>query len=450
MTRNKEDIFAGRRNFIKHAISAGAASLVVPHMIPRHVLGGENRAAANNRVVIGVIGVGAMGSGLTRHFSFIEDVDVAAVADVDRNKAESVAGPMGIDSYQDYRHILDRKDIDAVVITTPEHWHALPAIHAAQAGKDIYCEKPISLTVREGRMMVEAVRKHKRVFQTGSQDRSALAAWLACMCIRNGRLGKIKRVIAYNHPSPYYNGLPGHAEPDDLDWDMYCGPVQPHPYHPQFRGVRGWVEFRDFAGHSMTSNGSHGFDQIQRALGMDESGPSEVWTEGNPYAPPIYRGGGKPNTRSPKVFMRYPGDITVELADAHLFGARFIGENGTVDLRRREYTFDPVELGPERISEDALDNEDLSIQLYRSRNHHRNWLDCIKNREETVATAEIGHRSATVCHLGNIARWVSQVTGETGQRLAWDAQKETFSNSDWANHFLDRPRRKPYQLPDTL
>ncbi|MFP4191147.1 MAG: Gfo/Idh/MocA family protein [Candidatus Hydrogenedentota bacterium] len=436
-----------RRRFLRKGALAGLTAAAAPMVLRSGVLAANGNPGANDRLALGLIGAGTMGPGLARIMSLEDDVAIAAVADVDLEKAEAVAGEHGADAHQDYRQMLDRDDIEAVIIATPEHWHGLPAIHAAQAGKDIYCEKPVSLTIREGRLMAEAVRKYERVFQTGSQDRSREANRKGCMLVRNGRIGAIKRVIAYNHASPEYNGLPGEPVPDFLDWDMWCGPVQPHPFHPQFRQVRGWVTFRDFGGHSMTSNGAHGMDQIQWALGMDEGGPVEVWTEGEPYDPPTRREPGLeqalPVQQRPNVFMRYPGDIVMELGDAPMWGGRFIGEEGELTIARGELRSDPPELAEEPL-------EDPEIEVEHSEHHYRNWLDCIKTREDPIAHVEVGHRSATVCHLANIARWVSEVTGETGEHLEWDPEKEEFTNSQWGNHFLDRPRRKAYDFPERI
>jgi len=434
-----------RRRFLRKGAAAGVAAVAAGPMVLRSgVLGANGNPGANGNIVLGLIGCGAMGTGLARGIADKADGTVAAVADPDREKAESVAADHGADVYQDYRAMLDRNDIDAVIVATPEHWHGLPTIHAAQAGKDIYCEKPISLTVREGQLMVEAVRKYGCVFQTGSQDRSRSDNYQACLHIRNGRLGKIERLLAHNHPSPELNGMPGHEVPDYMDWDLWCGPVQPHPYNPHFQTVRGWVSFQAFSGHGMTSNGSHGFDQIQWILGMDDGGPVEVWTEGEPFQPSINRGDAgrtEGDQRAPKVFMRYPGDIIVEGGGGPAWGGRFIGEEGEFNVERRDCYSDPPELYDEPL-------EDPGVEVERSEDHHRNWLDCIKTREDPIAHVDIGHRSAIVCHLGNIARWVSEVTGETGEPLKWDPEKEEFTNSQWGNHFLDRPRRQGYELPD--
>ncbi|MFP4173285.1 MAG: Gfo/Idh/MocA family protein [Candidatus Hydrogenedentota bacterium] len=445
-----------RRSFLKR-INAGAMTAAAPLILPSGVLATPGNAGANDRIVLGGIGMGVMGGNLRRAFSRLDDVRIAAVADVDLRKANAAAEEVGADAYQDYRELLDRQDIDAVFIATPHHWHALQTIHAAQAGKDIYCEKCLSHTIREGRLMADTVTKHNRVLQTGMQQRSGEEEHRGCMLIRNGRLGKIEKVIAHHYLSPWLNGLPGEPVPPELDWDMWCGPVQPHPYNPLLTAdtggatYGGWYSTRAFGGGEMTCFGPHGLDIVQRALGMDDAGPVEVWTEGEPFVSTTYRPDTFPDEPctqchtslqglEPKICMRYPGDVTVEFAEDINTGARFIGEEGSITIRRGHVSSEPVELAEEPL-------EEREVELYRSGDHHRNWLDCIKDRSQPVADVETGHRSATVCHLANIARWVSEVTGETGNRLQWDTEAEAFTNSDWGNHFLDRPRRASYQLP---
>jgi predicted dehydrogenase len=262
--------------------------------------------------------------------------------------------------------------------------------------------------------------------------------------VRSGRIGKVKKVIGHNYPSPWECGLPAQPVPDGLDWDLWCGPVPVVPYHEDLctpRAKPGWISFRSFSGGEMTGWGAHGLDQIQWALGMDESGPVELWTEGPKFDPPTYtqpesRSRGEKRCGTPKVFFRYAGDVVVELGNGPAGGAVFVGEKGTITIDRGRCSSDPPEIAKEPIREGE-------VRLARSDNHVQNWLDCIKSRQQPVADVEIGHRSATLCHLGNIARWA-------GRRLRWDPAKEVFPDDADANAWLDRPRRKPYELPETI
>ncbi len=433
-----------RREFLRRGTAAAVAGVGAPYVISSGVLGAADAPGANERIGIGAIGVGRQGGGLVGGLARSQATRIVAVADVNMARAEQMAARLGAQAYQDYRRLLERDDVDAIVTATPDHWRALVCIHACQAGKDVYAEKPMTLTIREGRLIVEAVRRHGRVFQTGSQQRSMAANRHGCELIRNGRVGKLQKVIAHNYPSPWECGLPQQPVPEGLDWDMWCGPTQVVPYHIDLytpRAQPGWISFRPHSGGEMTGWGSHGLDQVQWALGMDESGPVEVWTEGAEFDPPTYttpesRARGDRACSQPKVFFRYAGDIVMELGNGPSGGAVFVGEKGTITIDRAVCKSDPPEIAEEPI-------KDTDIRLYKSDNHMQNWLDCIKTREKPVADAEAGHRSATVCHLGNIAR-------QLGRRLQWDPIKEVFVGDDGANAYLDRPRRRRYRLPDRV
>jgi len=436
-----------RREFLQtsSAIVAGSTFTISGTKASGQIIG------ANERIILGAIGVGNQGrynaDTLLKHNN---NAQFAAISDVYLPRAKEVATKLGAkDVYQDYRKLLERKDIDGVLIATPHHWHALNAIHAAQAGKDIYCEKPLAYTIVEGRRIVEAVRKNKCVFQTGMQQRSGVRENSGCTHLLKGSIGKIKRVVGSNFNTPMELGVyPGQTIPDGLDWDVWCGPVTPPDYHFGIwdnRSKPSWVSVRPFSGGQMCDWGAHEFDMIQWGLGMDDAGPIEVWTEGKPYSPKTSSakstGNRHDGVNRPKLMMKYPGDITVELADGPGgFGARFEGEYGTITVSRSKFNSSIVDLVQ------PLEGDPKALTEY----HTENWLECIKSRRDPVANAEIGHRSTTVCHLGNIARWVSQITGVTGQKLQWDFRKERFTNSDEANKFLDRQRRKGYELPENV
>jgi len=433
-----------RRDFIRAAVASGAATFATPWLVPASAFG------ANDRIVLGGIGVGNQGSGNVRSLS--RSCDIAAIADVYLPRAEAFAKSVGAGHvYQDYRKLLEHEDIDAVVICTPHHWHAPCCIHAAQAGKDIFCEKPLTNSILEGRRIVEAVRKYKRVLQTGLQQRSGGNEYRGIMHVRNGTIGKVTRVLASNYCSPMEPKWPKQDIPDGLDWDFWCGPAEPPPYNFVIwdnRSNPSWVSVRPFSGGNMTDRGGHGLDMAQWGLGLDESGPEEVWVEGEPFqsvvSSPENPGGRQRGPSSPKVFMKFPGGTFMELGGGPSWsGVRFVGEKGSITVTRGRSSSDPAELIAEPV-------KNPKVEIYRSPGHHSDWLDCIKERRDPVAHAEAGHRSATICHLGNIARWVSEVTGETGQRLKWDARNEQFINSPEGNRFLDTPRRKGYELPDQV
>jgi len=429
-----------RRTFLRRS---AAASVVVaaPMFIPSHVLGKPGQPGANDRIGLGYIGVGRRGGWLP---SFNGGNAVLAIADVNLPRAQQKAASYKADAYQDYRKLLERKDIDAIVTATPDHWRALVCIHAAQAGKDVYAEKPMTLTVAEGRKVVEAVRKYQRVFQTGSQQRSMIKDIEGCAMIREGRLGKIKRIVANNYPSPWPCHLPAEAVPDSIDWDMWCGPVALTPYNKDLYAPRtkpGWISFQEFSGGEMTGWGAHGFDMIQWALGMDESGPVRIWTEGEPFKAPILkeahgRGAGESQTIHPKVFMEYACGAVMELAKGPTGGGLFHGEKGMIGIDRAKIWSDPKELTAEPPGKEKKGGGGEA-------EHFKNFYDCIKTRQRPVADVEAGHRSATVCHLGNIARWL-------GRELKWDPKAEKFIGDDEANKMLDRPHRKGYELPDKV
>jgi predicted dehydrogenase len=311
------------------------------------------------------------------------------------------------------------------VIATPDHWHAIPVIEACRAKKDIYCEKPLSLTIREAKLMMDAVRKHDRVFQTGSQQRSSREFRLACSLVRSGRLGKIKTVnVNVGGPSRWCD-LPEEEMEAGLDWDRWLGPAPERPYNAVLspRGVHdhfpNWRQYREYSGGMMTDWGAHHFDIAQWGLGMDESGPTEV-------IPPD-----DPNTERG---VRYLYENGVEVVHGPGGGVQFIGENGEITVNRGK-----LESNPASIIEEPLGEDD--VKLYESPGHQRDWLNCIRSRERPICDVEIGARSAAVCHLGNLAYWHDR-------RLKWDPKNWRFPDDEEANTWLDIDRREGYELPE--
>jgi predicted dehydrogenase len=419
-----------RRRFLKQGaalLAAGAlAQRAIPAVIPGGILGSPGAPGANDRITVGFIGVGHRARLLMEQMP--KGAEIVAICDVYLKRCHDALKEKGVSwkVYQDYRKLLESKDIDAVMVPTTDHGRVLPCIHACQAGKDIYAEKPLTLTIREGRILVNVVRKHKRVFQVGSQQRSMEMNRFACELVRTGGIGKLEGVLGVNYTGPgRCDGFPREPLPEGLDWDMWCGQTELKPYSSKLQF--GWMGCRDYSGGEMTNWGAHGLDQIQWALGMDGSGPVEIWPE-------------SPGP-SGKVSFRYASGVVVklELEGKPMGGAVFLGDKGKIEIDRNKFEATPPDLV--KNPPEAQKAEIWEGPGWQAKYHIQNWLDCIKTREKPVADVEIGHRSISVCHLANIAR-------EVGRKLRWDPEKEVFPGDEEANRYLDRPKRKPYALPD--
>jgi predicted dehydrogenase len=416
----------GRRDFLA-AAACGAAAAALPASRSR---GAET--APSNRIRVGAIGVGSRSRLLLDQLP--AGAEIVALSDCNLPRAEEYKAKRGASwpVYQDYRRLLDRNDIDAVIVGTGDFQRVLPCIQACQAGKDVYAEKPLTLYVAEGRALVTAVRKHGRVLQVGSQQRSMAINRLACGFVRNGGLGKLLEVRAVNYvnakalPSP----LPeAEAVPAGLDWNQWLNQAADRPFNNSWMG---WMQWRDFAGGQMTNWGAHGVDQIQWALGADDAGPVEI----------------KPLTEGPngQVTMTYANGVVVNfiLEKGPMGGGVFIGEKGKIEINRNKVTSNPPEIAANLLESLDVDEEERKwsdqTALWQARDHLQNWLDCVRSREKPVADVEIGHRSVTVCHLANIARQV-------GRQLRWDAAQERFIDDPAADALLVRERRKGFELP---
>lgn len=414
-----------RREFLKQSAAVGFLA-AAPMVIPRSAWG------ANERIVTGHIGVRNQGSGNLK--AFINNA--GAIADVDQTvlaKAVKTVENTGrsCDGYEDYRRILDRKDIDAVVISTPDHWHARMTIDACQAGKDVYCEKPLTLTVNEGRQMVQAARAGKRIVQTGSQQRSDAKFRQACELVRSGRVGKVHTVLV-GIPKPNHPGkpVPDADPPAELNYKLWLGPAPSRPYnvnrvHYNFRF------FWDYSGGQMTNFGAHHIDIAHWGLGMDDSGPLEI--EGTAtFHPEKWH----EVTETCRVNYRYAGGITMTVGQQQKDipdGTTFIGEAGKIHVTRGKIVGTPMELVTDPLGADA-------VKLYVSSNHHKNFLECIKSRELPICDVEIGHRTATACHLGNLAV-------RLGRKIVWDPAKEQITGDAEASAMLARPDHSSEHVP---
>jgi hypothetical protein len=407
---------------------AGPAALALPALIRSGVLAFPGKPGANDRIGVGYIGLGARGHHILHHLP--EDAQIVAVCDVDARRVARVAEGRNYATYGDYRKLLDSRDVDAVVITTPDHWHALQAIRACQAGKDVFCDKPLSLTVREGRAMVDAARRYNTVFQVSPQQRSIPAAIRACEFVRAGRLGQVREVHVTNNRTSRDCELGGEPVPEGLDWDMWQGPAEQRPYHAKiYTGSRlpdwfGWMAFKPWSGGMLTSWGAHGMDLVQWGLGMDASGPSEVRPLGDGLTCPLE--------------YTYPDGVVVHFDDAPQGGAIFVGSEGKVTVACGVATYDPPELGKGAPANDPRLFPGATAPI-----HTRQWLECVRARAGLTCDVEVGHRAATACHVGNIARWL-------GRPVRWDPVDETFLGDDEADAMLSRPMRAPWKLPESL
>lgn len=419
-----------RRRFVQTLAAAGMAA-------PAILRGAER--SPNDRINLGFIGVGTMGRGHVGSFLRYPEAQIVAICDVvaERRdncqkmveehyaKAKDKGTFKDCKVYNDFRELLDRKDIDAVVIATPDHWHAIPCVLAARSGKDIYCEKPLTVAIAQGRKIVEAVRKHKVVFQTGSQQRSEFGGRfrLAVELVRNGRIGKVKTVrIGVGGPARPCD-LPDQEVPAGTDWDLWLGPAAKRGYNEVLcpKGIHkhfpAWRNYREYAGGGLADMGAHHFDIAQWALDMDAGGPVKI----EPPSDPKQTSGLKFTYASGiEMFHGGPADCVFE------------GSEGTILVSRGK-----IESKPDTIVQQPIGDKDFHV--YPSSDHRKNWLECIRSRKDPICTAEIGHRSATICHLGNIGYWLNRP-------LRWDPVKERFIDDAEANKLVDRELREPWKL----
>lgn len=422
-----------RRTFLA---GAAAASIAWPRTV--------KAVAANDRLAVGFIGVGVMGRGHLGSFLNRKDVEVVAVCDVvkerldlaakmvedkyaDRKKAGTFAG---VGAYADFRKLLEHKGLDAVVIATPDHWHAIAAVSAARAGKHIYCEKPLTQNLADGRWLVEEVAKSKVIFQTGSQQRSEYGNRFrdAVEAIWNGRIGKLKTIrIGVGEPAVACD-LPKQEVPAGTDWDFWLGPAPERGYNEILcpKGIHkhfpAWRKYREFGGGQIADMGAHHFDIAQWAMGTDRSGPREIVPPNDPK-------------KTSGLRYIYANGVTMihdEFEDGKRVDCLFEGTDGTISVGRDSLSASKDEILKEPLPANAK-------RVYASSNHKNNWLTCIRENKESICPAEIGHRTASICHLGNIGYWMNR-------KLLWDAAKERFEGDDEANRWLSREPRAKWKI----
>ncbi|MBD3384509.1 gfo/Idh/MocA family oxidoreductase [candidate division KSB1 bacterium] len=430
-----------RRCFLKKLSTGVATGLAAPAFVPASVLGKTGTVAPGNRIVMAAIGVGWMGTEDLTWFLGEHDAQVVAVCDIDRNhllNAKEIVdkkyGNNHCATYHDFRNVLARTDIDAVILGLPDHWHSIPAILAAKSGKDIYAEKPLSHTLREGRAMCDAVERYQRIWQTGSWQRSEANFRFACELVLNGRIGKV-HTVQVGLPSGHtdFAGTKGQDElktpPPELDYDFWLGPAPYFPYAVS-RIHKNWRWVLEYGGGQLMDWVGHHVDIAHWGLGFDDSGPCEIdgygdFPESGHYnAPTRYR-----------LTAKYPRDITMIIAGGHddiKGGTKWIGDKGWVHVDRGV-----LDAFPETLLSEKFDPGE--IHLLESPGHTRNFLDCVKSRQQPLAPCHVAHRSATPGHLGMVAMTL-------GRKLRWDHKTETVIDDPRANALLGKAMRSPWHL----
>lgn len=442
-----------RRSFLKTALAAGVAPLI----LPSRVWSAETKP--NDRLTLGFIGMGKMAHGHLPGFLGISKTQTLAVCDVDTTRRQdgkriaeafyakkTDAGTYkGCDIYNDYRELLARKDIDAVVIATPDHWHAPISIAAAAAGKDIYCEKPLCQTVHEARALIDATRKHERIFQVGSQQRSSREFRVAVELVRNGVLGKISRVETGFGTPGIACDLPEEAAEPGLDWNLWLGPAPMRAYHSELspRGVHdhfpNWRKYWEYGGGMVTDWGAHHVDIAQWGLGMDESGPVEMI----PVA----------DSQNAKAGNKLRYANGVELTHIEKNGVTFFGDAGTLYVNRGQFTLtvggqekanftgkeSPTPLGAQL---DAVEKEylaDAKVRVYHSQDHKADWLQAIASRKPPICDVEVGARTIVACHLLNFGY-------RYGQPVKWEPGRMEFTGGTGQPAWLTRDYRPEFRV----
>lgn len=425
-----------RRQFLQHSAATALTAVAAPYVVPGHVLGKDGQVPPSEKITVGMIGTGSHGIHWNlRAYLNQPDAKVLAVCDVDSNrmaeaqkKVNEKYGNNDCAALKDFRDILARSDIDAVMISTPDHWHVLMSVMAVRAGKDVQCEKP-TLTIDEGKYLVKVVREHKKVFQTSTEDRSIPVYHRMAELVRNGRIGKLQRIEVILPKQPTHPGNPEpQPVPPELDYEMWLGPAPFAPYtkdrcHFNFRWI--W----DYSGGIICDWGTHLFDTAQWANDTEHSGPVEIEGTGTHWE------GGLFNTvKEYDVTFRYANGVEMTCKPGNP-SIKFVGTDGWVGNRG---WCGRLEASSEEILKSTIGPNELHLYTNPG-GEHRDFLDCVKSRKAPYFPVDIGHRVSTICHLANIAI-------KLGRKLKWDPQAEVFPGDDEANRFLSRPMREPWKL----
>ena len=426
-----------RRQFIKRVARLTGGVAAFPYIVPSSALGKAGTVAPSNRTVVGAIGVGGMGTGNLKGFLDRAEAHVVAVCDVDtghRNQARDLVNGkyenQDCATYNDFRELIARDDIDAVSIAVPDHWHAIPAIMAVRAGKDIYAEKPLAYTIAEGRAICDAVARYGRIWQTGSWQRSQQHFRVACELVRNGRIGQVHTVQV---GLPCGNGIRAGSTqpcepPEGFDYDMWLGPAPYAPYCParchwNFR----WIS--EYAGGQLTDWAGHHCDIAQWGMNTESTAPVEIEARGDW---PRADDGLFDTPGDYHITCNYREGFTMKVSSRSPMGARFEGDEGWLYVNRGTIDAHPKSLLNSKIGP----NE---IHLYESNHHIGNFLDCVRSRAQTIAPPEVAHHSIMIGHLGMIAMKLER-------KLRWDPKRERFNGDPEANRLLARPMRGPWHL----
>ncbi len=449
-----------RRNFINNIALGAVGTLGFPTIVPAHVLGGKD--APSNKINIGQIGCGRIARthdlpGTWKH----EKARIMAVCDLDRHRTEETkqlveeyytkktgqSNYIDVKMYDDYREMLLNKDIDAVMISTPDFWHAQPAMEAAIAGKDIYLQKPTSLTIHEGRQLANVIKKTGRILQVGTQQRSTSQFRIAAELVRNGRIGKLHTVKIGLPGDPSGPPAPAMPVPKGFNYDMWLGSTPNMPYteiavHPQKGYDRpGWLRMEQFGAGMITGWGQHHFDSAAWGMDTEYTGPVTIEALAEFPKSGLWNVHGDFMAKA-----EYANGITMYTSGGFPNGIRYEGSEGWIFVSRGDYAATPTD-PTSKVRSKALDASDPKIlgsviganeiHLYHSDDQHGNWLDCIETRKEPISPIEIGHRACTVCLITHVAMKVPR-------KLTWDSKKENFGNDAEANAWLRRSQRAPY------
>jgi predicted dehydrogenase len=448
-----------RRRFISTSLKAGTAAALFPTIVPARVFG---KSAPSNRINIGCIGTGRISRihdmpGVWKY----DQAHIIAVCDLDSNRAEAaktlvndyytkkIGQPYdGVTTYHDHRELLLNKDIDAVTISTPDHWHALIAMHAVRAGKDVYLQKPASLTIAEGRTMADTVKNSGRIFQIGSQQRSSSQFRYAAELVRNGRIGELKTVYVGLPGDPSGDVEPEMPVPKNLNYDAWLGSTPLVYYtekrvHPQTGFDRpGWLRCEQFGAGMITGWGAHHIDSAHWAMDTEYTGPIEVWGHADFPTKGLWDVHGIFRTEA-----LYANGVHMIVSNELPNGIKFEGTKGWIFVTRGDYRVTASDPVPDASGVKPLDASDPAIihsvigpnetHLYVSDDHHGNWLDCIASRKPPITNAEIAHRACSTCLIHHIVMKLKR-------KVYWDPSTERFNNDDEANRLLSRPQRPPY------